>query len=882
MSEALSRLIWLRDSRLTPLALGPQPAWMWSLDGKRIIWANPTGAAIFGAAMPGALASQCVERGDVTSEIAALAATLPADGSSRFERLRGISGTEQPLTCRCARIKLDDNAEAILIASAEPAGPELTLSEQVERLLANTDAPVAAFGTDGMLIHATPAAMACLAGVRMLAGLGADAMTIIAPATLDTPAGRLAIDRAGAVLFVTFDAATTARPRREPTELEERQQPLRFVWQIDADGRFTLDSEEFATLSGAHAALGRTWDDISAALELDPEGQIALALATRDTWSGLAIAWPVDADGTRLTVELSGLPVFDRERRFRGYRGFGVCRDLECLNALSRRAAAATARPTGSQDACAGDARGFEATAFDEIARRLADADQRQAQGRSASAASEPAPEIEPPIAKPLSETVRVIGPILDRLPVGVLIYRLNDLIYANRVFLRWTGYDSVAALAQAGGIESLLIGSDSDESSGEAPFTITGSRGESVPVAGRLFSVPWEGDRAFALITTSVTPPVPEADTPPDESMALADAQSEIAELRAILDVTNEAIVVLDGDLRVVSVNRCARALFGIDTLVGMPFTNLFAPASANAVLDQIGKLTEGLEGEPLEVSARSGAPVALSLTIGRLGTDRLCAVLRDLTPWRKSEAGLVSARRQAEKQSAAKSEFLAKVSHEIRNPLNAIVGFSELMMEERFGAIGNDRYRQYLKDIHASGGHIMALVNDLLDLSKIESGRLELAFSGVALNELIEESVALLQPQANRVRVIVRTSLAPRLPPVTADARSLRQIVNNLVSNSIKFTGAGGQVIVSTARTDMGAVVLRVRDTGIGMSHEELASALEPSRQVTARAGGTGIGLPLSKALAEANGASLRVESRPGAGTLVEVVFPPERVVG
>ena len=270
------------------------------------------------------------------------------------------------------------------------------------------------------------------------------------------------------------------------------------------------------------------------------------------------------------------------------------------------------------------------------------------------------------------------------------------------------------------------------------------------------------------------------------------------------------------------------------------------------------------------------------MSLTIGRLGADRLCAVLRDLTPWKKTEAGLVTARRQAEKQSAAKSEFLAKISHEIRNPLNAIVGFSELMMEERFGVIGNDRYRQYLKDIHASGGHIMSLVNDLLDLSKIEAGRLELAFSGVALNDLVEQCVTLMQPQANRVGVIVRTSLAPRLPQVTADARSLRQIVLNLVGNSIKFTRTGGQVIVSTARTDAGAVILRVRDTGIGMSDEELATAIEPYRQAATRSGGSGIGLPLSKALAEANGASLRIESKSGAGTLVEVTFPPERVVG
>ena len=182
----------------------------------------------------------------------------------------------------------------------------------------------------------------------------------------------------------------------------------------------------------------------------------------------------------------------------------------------------------------------------------------------------------------------------------------------------------------------------------------------------------------------------------------------------------------------------------------------------------------------------------------------DKLCAVFRDITPWKKAEDELLNAKRQAEKASSAKSDFLAKISHEIRTPLNAIIGFSEVMMQERFGPIGNERYRQYLKDIHTSGGHLVSLLNDLLDLSKIEAGKLELTFASVDLNELTQQCVALMQPQANRERIIIRTSLPPTLPPVIADARSVRQIVLNLLSNSIKFTGAGGQVIVSTALSD------------------------------------------------------------------------------
>jgi signal transduction histidine kinase len=219
------------------------------------------------------------------------------------------------------------------------------------------------------------------------------------------------------------------------------------------------------------------------------------------------------------------------------------------------------------------------------------------------------------------------------------------------------------------------------------------------------------------------------------------------------------------------------------------------------------------------------------------------------------------------------------------MRTPLNAIIGFSEVMMDERFGPVGSERYRQYLKDIHSSGGHLISLLNDLLDLSKIEAGKLELTFVGVNLNDLVQQCVAIMQQQANRERVIIRTSLPPNLPQIIADTRSMRQIVLNLLSNSIKFTGAGGQVIISTALTDHQEVVLRVRDTGAGMTEKELQTALEPFRQVAALthwdSAGTGLGLPITKALAEANHALFRITSQVDDGTLVELAFPTTRVL-
>jgi PAS domain S-box-containing protein len=337
---------------------------------------------------------------------------------------------------------------------------------------------------------------------------------------------------------------------------------------------------------------------------------------------------------------------------------------------------------------------------------------------------------------------------------------------------------------------------------------------------------------------------------------------------------------------------SRSAEALFGYaaDELRGRPFAELFAPESRGAAQDYLDRIAHDgvasvLAGREVIGRVRQGGLIPLFMTLGRIGDggDKLCAVLRDLSQWKRAEEELLESKRRAERASAAKSDFLAKISHEIRTPLNTVLGFSEVMMEEQFGPIGNERYRAYVKDIHAAGGHLVSLINDLLDLSKIEAGALDLTPASVDLNGLVQQCVALMQPQANRERIIIRTSLAPRVPAVVADARSIRQIVLNLLSNSIKFTGAGGQVIVSTAAGERGAV-LRVRDTGIGMSEKEIEAALEPFRQLATStrwgSGGTGLGLPLTKALAEANGAAFAIKSASTAGTLVEIAFAPARV--
>ena len=181
---------------------------------------------------------------------------------------------------------------------------------------------------------------------------------------------------------------------------------------------------------------------------------------------------------------------------------------------------------------------------------------------------------------------------------------------------------------------------------------------------------------------------------------------------------------------------------------------------------------------------------------------THILCVAISEAAREIMGEAQ--EARAEAERASEAKTAFLARISHEIRTPISAIMGFAEVMMEERFGPLGSERYKEYLKDVHSSGAHVLSLVNDLLDLSKIEAGKLDLVVERLDVNAVIEECVSIMQNEASRERVIIRMSLAPRAPRIAADERSLRQILLNLLSNAIKFNEPGGQVIVSSAPTE------------------------------------------------------------------------------
>lgn len=537
--------------------------------------------------------------------------------------------------------------------------------------------------------------------------------------------------------------------------------------------------------------------------------------------------------------------------------------------------------------------------------REARDAETRDAEAAKAAVAPSPAP----------TRQRNAHADLLDRLPIAVLVNRSEEALYANRTLLDLLDYADLDDLKSAGGVSRLI--KDAARSGGGA-MTLIDRLNHLVRVEAALSSIDWQDEPATLMAfrhpdgggeVPVLTPEEAEeaelaAEFEAEEAESTARVQAlkldaevrddRIAELTAMLDTATDGVVTVDDRGRILSLNRAAEALFGYDQreVTGELLTLLFANESHAPALDYLEGLKGGgvasvlNDGREVFGRVRQGGKIPLFMTMGQIahGTEqRFCAVLRDITAWKKTEGELVDARKAAELASAQKSDVLAKISHEIRTPLNAIIGFAEVMAEERFGPIGNERYKEYLRDIHQSGGYVISLVNDLLDLAKIEAGKLDLDFVSVNLNEIALSTVALLQPEAQRGRVVLRSGLSPKLPPVVADERSIKQIAINLLSNAVKFTDAGGQVIISTALGDQGEAILRVRDTGIGMDDAELKLALEPFRQVptTRRSGGTGLGLPLTKALVEANRAAMSITSVKKEGTLVEITFPPQRVL-
>ena len=250
-----------------------------------------------------------------------------------------------------------------------------------------------------------------------------------------------------------------------------------------------------------------------------------------------------------------------------------------------------------------------------------------------------------------------------------------------------------------------------------------------------------------------------------------------------------------------------------------------------------------------------------------------------------KRTEAELLFAKEEADLANRIKSEFLANMSHELRTPLNAIIGFSDAMRTETFGPISNARYTDYLEHISQAGKQLMGTINDVLDISKIEAGKVELREETVDVQYVVETCVSLMKQKSAEKQLSLRMVLADGPPALYADEQKLKQILTNLLSNSIKFTPEGGEIAISSVFNEKGCE-LRVSDTGIGIAPEDIPVALSTFRQVDSSINrkfeGTGLGLPLCKTLTELHGGVFELESEPGIGTTVSVHLPVDRIIG
>lgn len=355
---------------------------------------------------------------------------------------------------------------------------------------------------------------------------------------------------------------------------------------------------------------------------------------------------------------------------------------------------------------------------------------------------------------------------------------------------------------------------------------------------------------------------------------------------LQTTLDNTGSGIAAFDRSKRLIAWNDRFLRMLGLEK--GFAHLDGFGRQAAPEI-DLLSKRVSEclqLESIPGEGLSEHNGPDGriLEVRYNKSRDDGRVIVCIDVTDRKRSEALLVKSKETAELANRAKTEFLANASHELRTPLNAIIGFSELMILELNGPIGNDKYAGYIGDINQSGEHLLSLINDILDVSKIESGKFELHEEQVEISHIVRSCLRMIRERAEAARISISYAVDPDLVHLWVDERAIKQILLNLLSNSVKFTPARGKVQLTITKIDKGGVCLSVSDTGIGIAPEDLSKVFEPFGQAGDAANrgveGTGLGLPLVKALTELLGGSLSLESIPGEGTTVNVLLPREQV--
>jgi signal transduction histidine kinase/HAMP domain-containing protein len=364
---------------------------------------------------------------------------------------------------------------------------------------------------------------------------------------------------------------------------------------------------------------------------------------------------------------------------------------------------------------------------------------------------------------------------------------------------------------------------------------------------------------------------------------------RSAQARLVEALENSREGIILVGADGKVALANSQLSRFFPLlapAIAPDMKFASIFRRLPELVMTEENGGATQ--PGPPLSADELLSEGRQFRLLDGRwLRVSRsptqdggVFLMISDFSEIKEREQGLNDARRLAEAANQAKTAFMANMSHELRTPLNAIIGFSEILLSQMFGPLGSDKYHGYVKDIFDSGGHLLSVINNVLDLTKSQVGQLQLALDSVNLVQIVASCTTMMREQCARGELQLDVEAPQEAVMLVGDPAKLRQILLNLISNAVKFTDRGGRVVIEVAHADADKVMLRVSDTGIGMSPDDIPVALAPFGQVDSRLArryeGTGLGLPLTKVLIELHGGSIAIDSAPGKGTAVTVMLP------
>ena len=356
-------------------------------------------------------------------------------------------------------------------------------------------------------------------------------------------------------------------------------------------------------------------------------------------------------------------------------------------------------------------------------------------------------------------------------------------------------------------------------------------------------------------------------------------------------IETLSDGFILFDSDDRIVLFNQRYIELHPIlaDILApGTTFEEMIRTSVGRGWLsDALGQEEEWIQ-KRLEFHRNPGAPFVIAVSDGtwmrvnerRTADGGSVGVRTDVTDMVVRERSLLLAKEEAELANRSKTEFLANMSHELRTPLNSIIGFSEILASEMFGPIAVPAYREYIRDINDSGNHLLGVINDILDVSRIEVGELPFKSGPIDVPRMLASCGRLMKARAEHANVALTVEVNDSFPAVLGDERRIKQILINLLSNAVKFTSSGGKVVLRALMEDDGNMVVTVSDTGIGMSPKDMEKALlmfgQADGSLARNYEGAGLGLPLAKRLAEAHGGSLELESQPGVGTVVKVRLP------